>query len=206
MRKYIREHQSEFIPEGIDPAAVAPIEPITTGVVEKPAQDGEDVLKGREHERNTRALQWAYDTFAGAFQVAKTSTKGALELVAEAWEQSTSTTILIFVIVVLVFSNLWTLMSIGHREEAGRRKEMRKMEERERWVQGVVTALWDEMAAGKGPHVPVPTSPAKQEPAVVNVPTFDGVDWQVQLAGLHKTLDTVEERVRDIRESLDKIL
>jgi len=31
------------------------------------------------------------------------------------------------------------------------------------------------------------------------------VDWQVQVAGLQKTLDEVEERVRNIRQSLNTL-
>lgn len=115
----------------------------------------EDEFKKRERERNLRGLQWAWDTFEGASQVAKQSTQGALELVRDAWDQSSSTTILWFVIVILVLSNVWTLMRMGaSRDEASRRLESRKVEEREKWVQSIVTALWEELATGnKDGHV-----------------------------------------------------
>jgi uncharacterized membrane protein YsdA (DUF1294 family) len=50
-------------------------------------------------------------------------------------------------IALLVLSNLWTFVMVGKREEAGRREEMRRTEEREKWVQGIVTTLLKELAA-----------------------------------------------------------
>jgi hypothetical protein len=35
-------------------------------------------------------------------------------------------------------------------DDVSRRLESRRIEEREKWVQSIVTALWDELAAGKG--------------------------------------------------------
>ena len=158
MRAYIQEHQSEFLPEGIDAAAIITAPEAVIGTTahegaetqEAGTTTTEEQLKRRERERNARGLQWAWDTFDGAYQVARRSTKGALELVRDAWDQSTSTTILWFVIVILVFSNLWTLtrMSSG-REMAKKKIEARRVEEREKWVQSIVTALWDELEAGK---------------------------------------------------------
>ena len=159
MRLYIQEHQSEFLPEGIEPVVID----ITAALPEISAMNGvqpdsptdkrltEDEFKRRERERNQRGLQWAWDTFAGALQVATQNTKGVLELVHDAWDQSSSTTILWFVIVILVLTILWTLMRMGaSRDEASRRLENRKVEERERWVQNIVTALLEELATGKG--------------------------------------------------------
>jgi hypothetical protein len=197
MRAYIRQHQSEFVPEGVDPAAVAAAAPDP----DTPALDAQASSKGkpsalseseRERERNRRGLQWAWDTFEGAYQVAHRSTTGALELIRDAWDQSTSTTILYFVIVLLVLSNLWTLMRMGTREEAGRRKEMRRMEEREQWVQGVVKGLWEEMNAGKMGY-PVGT---------LGPGNTGGGDLRDEIAGIQKTLDLVEARVQSIRETL----
>ena len=157
MRLYIQEHQSEFLPEGIEPVVIDLIPAETIGVngVQPDSRITEDEFKQRERERNQRGLQWAWDTFEGASQVAKQSTQGALELVRDAWDQSSSTTILWFVIVILVLSNVWTLMRMGaSRDEATRRLESRKVEEREKWVQSIVTALWEELATGnKDGHV-----------------------------------------------------
>ena len=163
MRLYIQEHQSEFLPEGIEPVVIdltgGLSEAIGVNGVQPDARLTEDEFKQRERERNQRGLQWAWDTFDGASQVAKQSTQGALELVRDAWDQSSSTTILWFVIVILVLSNVWTLMRMGaSRDEASRRLESRKVEEREKWVQSIVTALWEELATGnKDGHVLVET-------------------------------------------------
>ena len=161
MRLYIQEHQSEFLPEGIEPIVIALTEDLpeaiaVNGVHPPDTKITEDEFKQRERERNQRGLQWAWDTFEGASQVAKQSTQGALELVRDAWDQSSSTTILWFVIVILLLSNVWTLMRMGtSRDEASRKLEIRKVEEREKWVQSIVTALWEELATGNkdGQHV-----------------------------------------------------
>ncbi|GLB43560.1 putative protein with domain of unknown function (DUF4782) [Lyophyllum shimeji] len=200
MRAYIKEHQSEFTPEGVDPAALnqavtREVEP-APAVVEKPPElsDAEE-RKKREHERNRRGLQWAWDTFEGAYQVARRSTNGALELVKDAWEQSTSTAILYFVIVILVFSNLWTLMRAGSREETALRKAVKKEEERDRWVQGVVTALRDELGS-KASQVP------QAVPTGMSAPV---ANWRDEVAQLMETLDQVEDRLRTLRRGLESV-
>ena len=199
MRMYIQEHQAEFIPEGLDPTAVAPVEPLTPlaeviGVPEFPIS-AEEARKARERDRNRRGMQWAYDTLEGTYHVAERSTNGALELVKECWEQSSSTTILWFVIVLLVMSNVWTLALVGNREEVGRRKEMKRAEEKERWLQGVVSGVWEEFAMERaragGGVVSVPLGPAPVG------------DVQTEVANMGKALDAVEQRVRAIRESLE---
>ncbi|KAH7911600.1 hypothetical protein BJ138DRAFT_1150266 [Hygrophoropsis aurantiaca] len=201
MRMYIQEHQSEFIPAGVDPTAVAPAEPISpsaespVGHALNATMSDEVARKVREHERNRRGLQWAYDTFDGAYNVAKRSTIGALELIKDGWEQSSTTTILYFVITILVLSNLWTFILVGRREEAGRRKEAKRIEEREKWVQGVVTGLWEEMASGRvraGASSALPTG-------------FVAEDWRSEIESIGKTLDAVEERVQRIRETLNAL-
>ena len=216
MRAYIQQHQSEFVPAGVDPAVLPAVTPDVGGptaeapaeAVSKPSEgaaaDGMDERKQREHERNLRGLQWAWDTFEGASQVARQSARGALDLIAETWEQSTSTTICIAIIILLVFSNLWTLFRMGGREEAGRLKEIRKAEEREKWVQGIVTALWDELSAGKG----VPGSQPVVVPGTADSSSGlppPNVNWREEMGVLSKTLDEVEERVRRVRESLNSL-
>ena len=81
MRTYIQEHQSEFLPEGVQAAAVADIEEaeaLSTEVdllLDEKHTPTLEELKQRERERNARGLQWAWDTFDGAYQVAIRSTK-----------------------------------------------------------------------------------------------------------------------------------
>ena len=132
MRAYIQEHHSEFVPEGMDTAELEAAEEVKDEDIKEsgPAPtsiDGnaanitqEEREKQRERERNQRAWQWLLDTFEGAANVAKQSTKTAWDLVRDAWDQSSSTTILYFVIVILVLSNLYTLIRMGKKEEVGR--------------------------------------------------------------------------------------
>ncbi|KAF7331621.1 VASt domain-containing protein [Mycena kentingensis (nom. inval.)] len=202
MRAYIQEHQAEFMPAGVDVTAVvpAPVEepksPTAPSIAESISEN-----KKREVERNQRGLQWAYDTFAGAYSVAKQSTKGALELLHDAWDQSSSTTILILLIVVLVISNVWTYIRMGSAVTNGRRKEkeLAKVGDQEQWVAGVVTALWDELAAGKMP----PQAPLQVPPAVGAAVTPEVLKQELNL--LQSTLDTVEERVRLLRQTIGEL-
>ncbi len=211
MRQYIHEHRAEFVPEGIDVAEVEETAQATTeqiALTPTRLQSEDEVRKEREHERNQRSLQWAYDTFAGAFNVAKRSTEGALELVRDAWDQSSMTTVLWFVIVFLVFSNLWTLSLMGSREEAGRRKEMRKTEEREKWVQGIVTALWEELLQTRGPTavggVVGGLGGIGGLGGGVQAPLARG-DWKEEIGAINVQLDLVEQRISHIRESLEPL-
>ncbi|KAI0931166.1 hypothetical protein AcW2_000108 [Taiwanofungus camphoratus] len=198
MRDYIHAHQSEFIPEGVDASVVEEVDlPVIESPqpesVERPLTSETGARKSREFERNQRGLQWAYDTFEGTLKVARQSAEGLLELIKDAWEQSSSTTILYFVIVFLVISNIWTLMMVGKREEVGRRKEMRKIEEREKWVQGVVTALWEELTTSRNGNAQWPP------------PVHLSDDWRGEIAEISSVLDTVEERVHNLRLSLKEL-
>ena len=148
------------------------------------------------------ALIW----FAGAAAVGRNSAEGALELIRDAWDQSSSTTILYFAIVFLVASNLWTLALMGGREEVGRRKEMRKMEEREKWVQGIVTALWEEMLATRGA---VNGAGAGAGAGIGPVPSLTpraaGGDLKEEVGAIVAQLDHIEQRIADIRDSLKQL-
>ncbi|KZT63949.1 hypothetical protein DAEQUDRAFT_815349 [Daedalea quercina L-15889] len=204
MRKYIHEHQSEFIPEGVDVAAVESAEAEAAAAtesprltLERPALSDAERRKSREYERNRRSIQWAYDTIEGAWKVGKQSAEGAIELIKDAWDQSSSTTILYFVIVFLLVSNVWTLFMVGKREEVGRRKEIRRTEERELWVQGVVTTLWDELlatknagGAGSGSWTPQQRTPA---------------EWREEVAEMRAALDSIEQRVTQMRQSMEAL-
>ena len=226
MRVYIQEHQTEFIPAGLDPASVVvavqggdPAGPTTsagggagTGTGTGAGGHGaspqseeaarKEREKEREQERNQRSLQWAYDTLEGALSVGEQSASMGIELIRDAWDQSSTSTILYFVIALLVLSNLWTMVLVGQREESGRRKEIRKVEEREKWVQGIVTALWEELAAGRQPGAlpPPPAAHQKQQAVAVSVPFPES--WREEVAELLGALDAVEERVQLIRQSL----
>lgn len=206
MRAYIQEHQSEFMPAGVEIPTIQPTNPeasITEKSITGPVEG-----KQREHERNRRSLQWAWDTFDGAYNVAKHSTSGAIELIRDAWDQSTSTTILIFLIIILILSNLWTLTRVGSssKELKDRRTMLRRPEEGEQWVHGVVTALWDELtskqeaqAAYRPPSDRIQTSLR----SAVEVPADH--DWRQEVDHLMQTLGSVEERIRLIRDNLARL-
>jgi hypothetical protein len=196
MRDYIHEHKSEFVPEGVDPAAVEESEAVAQTPVDGAAPSGvlsdERARANREKDRNARGLQWAYDTLEGTLKVAKQSTEGALELLKDAWDQSSTSTVQYFIIVLLVLSNVWTLTMMGGREEIGRRKELRRTEEREKWVQGIVTALWDELTATKAANGGWPV-----------MRTQGGI--QEEVLELQTVLDKIEERVHSLRKSLQEL-
>ncbi|KAH8987743.1 hypothetical protein EDB86DRAFT_2087704 [Lactarius hatsudake] len=246
MRGYIQEHQTEFIPAGLDPAAVADAvkEPSssleTQTLVGGAAGEGDD--KTREPKRDQRGLQWAYDTFEGALSVGRQSAAGAIELLRDAWESqfsppssssastgttstssatarylsSSTSTILYAVIAVLVLSNLWTLTLVNKRDETAHRKDSprtRQVEERERekWVQGIVTALWRELEAGRQPGGGGASSSSSsssdgfQSPPIVPPGMRLPEHWREEVAELGRALDTVEERVRAVRQSLAEL-
>jgi hypothetical protein len=201
MRNYIANNRTEFIPEGLDPAVVVaePIEPVDGTRALTPTAttefiSEEEANKRREHERNARATQWAFDTIMGAWNVAKQSTCDALELVSDAWDQSSSTTILWFVIVVLVFSNLWTFFMVGRREDVGRRKEMIRIDEQKKWVQSIVAALWEERAIGGGLEHGYGLPPVRASD-----------DWRGEIQEINRALDLAEERLKRIHKSLQEL-
>jgi hypothetical protein len=110
-------------------------------------------MKERNLARNRRGLQWAYDTFEGAFDVAKKSSETAFELIGDALDSYSSLSWSHIVIFILVITNIWTIWgATGRRSE--RKKEMLRSEERERWVKEAVTTLWQELAknGGMSPH------------------------------------------------------
>ncbi|EPQ60214.1 GRAM-domain-containing protein [Gloeophyllum trabeum ATCC 11539] len=193
IRRYISEHQSEFVPEGVDPAAAiaeAEDELVESSVSATPGQERtstDSARKSRASSGNQRGLQWAWDTFEGAYKVGKQSAVGAIELIKDAWDQSSTTTILYFIIIFLVISNIYSLIIVGKREDVGRRKEMKRTEEREKWVQGVVTTLWEELAASRSGGAPT-------------IRASD--DWRGEVADINKALDVLELRVQNLRGSL----
>jgi hypothetical protein len=234
MRSYIHEHQTEFIPAGVDPAAVADAvqqEPSSPSVTQALSggvggEFDDAAHRAREQEGDQRGLQWAYDTLEGTLSVARMSFTGAIELLRDAWDSHFSqlassssssaptatsppstSTILYAVIAVLVLSNLWTLTLVGKREE---RKDpqarTKQTEEREKWVHGIVTALWQELEAGRQPGpaaggsqaMPSATDGPPIVPPAVQLPEH----WHEEVTQLRRALDTVEERVRAVRQSL----
>ncbi|KIK66327.1 hypothetical protein GYMLUDRAFT_1025648 [Collybiopsis luxurians FD-317 M1] len=193
-----------------------------------------DAAPGAKHSE--RGLQWAWETFEGAMGVAKRSTKGALELLGDIIPSMSNTSVLYLIIFGLLLSNIWTWMrvpqgegvlaSYGERKARKRLERWRKaereskwidreeMEDRERWIHGVVSALWDELAAGKAP-LPVvsqsvsasasaPAQSQSQSPSsksAIPIPR-SMEDVEVEVRRLLESLDGVEDRVKAVREVL----
>lgn len=172
-RAYIQEHQSEFVPEGVDTAQV-----LAEITAEAAAVASEDVAEqDRQKERDQRGF--------------------LLKMIHDGWEHSTSTTILYFVIAVLVLTNLWTYMHMRPVDKS----RLKAQEIAKDKLAGVVTALWDDIAAGKL-AVGAVTGPAAAEP----VPSPAAPETlKLELGSLKTTLHSVEERVRIIEERLEEL-
>ncbi|KAK1231619.1 hypothetical protein PQX77_005266 [Marasmius sp. AFHP31] len=157
MRSYIKEHQSEFLPDGVDldqASAPAASQAQEVDAAAPSSEGGEGGVpptpKERERERNQRAFQWAWDTFDGAFNVGKTSAKGAIELIRDAWDQSETTTMLYFVIVGLVLSNIWTWFSVSGTSDSVGKRELRELRELRRELREREVGLLGKGVGGGG--------------------------------------------------------
>ncbi|KAJ3771404.1 hypothetical protein FB446DRAFT_789628 [Lentinula raphanica] len=135
-----------------------------------------------------------------------------------------STSVLYAIIFALVVSNLWTWMRVPtagtmgshavangkHLERASKAEREMQMqiesqerermlkeerEDREKWIHGVVTALWDELAAGK-----MPSQHGRTLASPIPPKSFDEALGDV--FALSKALDQFEERVKVIRQGL----
>ena len=212
MRLFIQEHKTEFILPGLDPASVVvavegegavPTTPMGP-IPQNEAAARKECKKECKQERDQRSIQWAYDTFKGAMSVGRQLALVAIELIFNAWDQSSTLTISYFAIALLVLLNLWVLVLVGQREEVGRGKEMHRKEEREKWVQDIITALWEELAVGHQPGTLPPSLslslPQQQQQVVPMNVHFPG-SWREQVSKLMGALNAVEERVQLIQRS-----
>jgi len=200
MKQYISNHLSEFLPEGATEGAVA--EEAAATLVESPTQV--QTGKGANVEQRTtdqRGLQWALDTFTGAYKVGKQSASGAIELLKDAWDSASSASLLYIVVLVLILSNIYTYLMAGRREEVGRRKaETRKSEEREQWIGDTVRVLLQEFREAPG-YMPV--SPSASPVDIPQPSTTDVVsDHKGELLHIQSELDSLEARITSLRESL----
>lgn len=209
MREEIKNNASEFIPEGLDVVTVqteTPTSPGTEVVMTPGTKLTHAEAAQREKERNARGLQWAYDTFEGAYKVGKQSAMGAIELIQETWEASSSTTILIFIVVILVLSNLYTLSRVGfsHQERTALKRQ-----EKEQWVHGIVTALWEELAVNgqSNPNLPsISDGRIKGPESTVSTVTPAVPSWRTELSNINDTLTELEKKLKYMRQTLDELV
>lgn len=134
MRAYINQHKSEFFPAGEEvPELEAQSQPLEMDVSSANASanmTAEDIRKAKQRETEAKGLQWALDTFNGAWNVGVQSARGAIEVLSEMIEQSSGTSILALVVIVLVLSNLWTMSNLKsvQKKAAEQRYQMRMNE------------------------------------------------------------------------------
>jgi hypothetical protein len=205
IRGYIQNHLSEFVPEGVTEAEAAVTQAVAAVISEQPSSPmiSSGALGEKNLTHNRRGLQWAYDTFEGAFDVAKKSVETAFELIGDALDSYSSVSWSHVLIFVLLITNVWTLWKNNGRSEAKRKKEMLTNEERERWVKEAVTTLWHELArnGGLSPHpahvAPPPLEPSRPE-------EIDGRpgSWGDEVEDISRVLDELQMRLDGLRAAL----
>lgn len=156
--------------------------------------------------RKQRGLQWAYDTFEGAFDVAKKSVETAFELVGDALDSYSSLSWSHIVIFILVITNIWTIWRSNGRSDARRRKEMLRSEERERWVKEAVTTLWQELAknGGLSPY-PAYVPPPPLEPSRPEEISGGSGSWKDDVEDISRVLDQLQTRLDGLRAALKEV-
>lgn len=138
MRAYINQHKNEFFPEGGDIPEVEA--PPSVNKIESATPDAnlsaDEIKKNKQREVEQKGLQWALDTFNGAWNVGRESARGAIDILGDVIENSSSTTILIAVVVVLVASNLWTMSNLksAQKKTAEQKYRLRMMNEGASWM------------------------------------------------------------------------
>ena len=155
--------------------------------------------KDRNLARNQRGLQWAYDTFEGAFDVAKKSAETAFELIGDAFDSYSSLSWSHLVIFLLVITNVWTIWRSNGKGEAKLRKEMLRNEERERWVKEAVMTLWQELAKNGGA---ISTSPLPLEPSHLEVIGGGPGSWKDDVEDISRVLDELQMRLDGLRAAM----
>ena len=158
----------------------------------------------RNLARNQRGLQWAYDTFEGAFDVAKKSAETAFELLGDALESYSSLSWSHIIISVLVITNVWTIWKSNGREDTRRRKEMLRSEERERWVKEAVMTLWQELAKTGGFN-PAVIAPPPLEPSHPVEIGGGSVSWKDDAEDISRVLDDLQTRLDGLRAALKEV-
>jgi hypothetical protein len=125
MRAYVIAHKTEFLPDGYveDAAAVANKQallaetvPATPSAVSPTA---DTTMKRLDAEK--RGLQWALDTATSALKLTKDSFMGLVDIVGDVIAGGSIPSPWIILLVALVVSNVWTLVSL---REARKRDDL----------------------------------------------------------------------------------
>ena len=224
MRKYIAENRKEFLPEGVDAAAADHEAEVEEAALSPTAVEHPDLIAGRgllvsAQSPSSRGLQWALDTFEGASKVAKDSFTGALDIIGDAISgldvtsvSFSRTTFLAITVLVLIISNVYTILTMGDREAIGRRKALEKRgEEREKWVGEAVRAFLEVQqsmseAATSTPSLPSPdaTTPLLEARPTMPIPTALG-DIKAEIKSLVEAADALEHRIAALKNQLEEL-
>jgi len=224
MRKYIAENRKEFLPEGVDAAEADHEAEVEEAALSPTAAEHTDPVTGRGfpvagQSPSSRGLQWALDTFEGASKVAKDSFTGALDIIGDAISgldvssvSATRTTILTITVIVLIISNVYTILTMGEREAMGRRKALEKRgEEREKWIADAVRAFLEvQRSMGEAmmstPSLPSPdvTSAVSEASPTMPVPTAL-TDIRAEVKSLVEAADVIEQRIAVLKNRLEEL-
>ena len=205
MRKYIAEHRTEFIPEGVDADAVdEEVQAEEAALSPTTPKDGGLQPSGPKPVAASRGLQWALDTFEAASKVATDSISGLFDIISDLLGgfSFSKTTVLSIIIALLVLSNVYTILTVGERREAGKRQVVERREtERERWVGDAVKAFMEVQQSINGPLTPspTPTGVTTQSPVSPHSRT-EGTAVVEELEKLRGLMERLEARVARLEQ------
>lgn len=206
MRKYIADHRTEFLPEGVD-ADEADAEAAAEEAAISPVTPKEGGLQptGPKPVATSRGLQWALDTSEAAWKVASDSISGLFDILSDLSGNVnlSGTSVLVIVIVLLVLSNVYTIMTMGERRETGRKvaKERRETE-RERWVGDAVKAFMQVQQSLSEASLPSASPPPATTQAQLAPAS---ADTKAELEELRRIATQLEERLASIKSRLDQL-
>jgi hypothetical protein len=193
LKKYINEHITEFVPEGL----VQDAQVVEDTIAEASKEDEAPSAPENRQPTDRRGLQWAWDTFDGAYNVGTRSAKGAIELLKDAWDTSSGTSLLYALVAALVLSNVYTFLLVGRREEVGRRSaENRRSLERQEWIGDTVRILLQELREEQ------PTNGGSSNTREGTWPMDLPEGTAKDLSELHRALDDIEKRLLKLRSQL----
>ncbi len=209
MRRYIAENRKEFLPEGVDAAMADHEAEVEEAALSPAAAEHPDLITGGGLPvPSSRGLQWALDTFEGASKVAKDSFTGALDIIGDIISGlDTSsvtlnrTTILTVTVIVLLISNVYTILTMGDMEAKGRRKALEKRgEEREKWVGEAVRAFIEAQRSMSEAAMSTPSSPP-----LVGVAATPVLEASTSMPAVPTALEDVKAEVKSLVEAADAL-
>jgi len=224
MRKYIAENRKEFLPEGVDAAEADHEAEVEEAALSPTAAEYTDPIAGRglpasAQSPSSRGLQWALDTFEGTSKVAKDSFTGALDIIGDAITgldvssvNISRTMILTITVIVLIISNVYTILTMGEREAIGRRKALEKRgEEREKWVGEAVRAFLEVQQSMSDAAISTPSFPSPEiaKPVLEAGPTMPVptalTDIKDEVRSLVEAADALERRIAVLKNRLEEL-